>query len=392
MASYIVKSENNKINIIFEGKIDLIFANENSEAIIANFNNESEVIFDFDKVDYISSAGLRLVLRTAKIVKEFSVINVNRNVYDIFDISGFTSIVNIKKALRVISVEGKEVIGEGANGKVYRLDPDTICKAFKDASHIKDIENEIAMAKKAFVKGIPTAIPFDVVRLSDGGYGCVYELLKSDTMNKLIVKNPEKLDVYINMYANVLKTFLNSHIEEGELPRQSDYAKTWCKYFRENKVFDEKVCDQIDKLVHSIPEKDAIVHGDFHLKNLMFQGEEPIIIDMDTLGTGHPIYELGYLYYSLVIFDKLHPDNTLKFFEITYETSCDICKKTLDIVLVNKTEEEKKEIIEKLKLLGYLRMSYRSYQHLPIKVDRLEDAKKYVNEHIFDFDSLDFTI
>ena len=226
-----------------------------------------------------------------------------------------------------IFFEGKEVIGEGANGKVYRLDPDTICKAFKDASHIGSIENEIAMAKKAFIKGIPTAIPFDVVRLSDGGYGCVYELLKSDTMNKLIVKNPEKLDVYINMYANVLKTFLNSHIEEGELPRQSDYAKTWCKYFRENKVFDEKVCDQIDKLIYGIPEKDAIVHGDFHLKNLMFQGEEPIIIDMDTLGTGHPVYELGYLYYSLVIFDKLHPDNTLKFFEITYDTSCDICKK-----------------------------------------------------------------
>ena len=61
-----------------------------------------------------------------------SVINASTEVYDIFDMTGFTKIVNIEKAFPQISTEGCPLIGKGAHGAVYRLAPDTIVKVYYD--------------------------------------------------------------------------------------------------------------------------------------------------------------------------------------------------------------------------------------------------------------------
>lgn len=68
------------------------------------------------KLEYISSAGLRVLLKLTKSVGEVSIVNVSPEVYEIFDVTGFTSILNVKKALREISVDGCEVIGAGGAG------------------------------------------------------------------------------------------------------------------------------------------------------------------------------------------------------------------------------------------------------------------------------------
>ena len=83
------------------------------------------------------------------------------------------------------AAEGCEVIGEGANGIVYRTDPDTIVKVYKNHDALEEIHNERELARKAFVLGIPTAIPYDVVRVGEG-YGSVFELLNAKSFAKII--------------------------------------------------------------------------------------------------------------------------------------------------------------------------------------------------------------
>lgn len=52
---------------------------------------------DASELSYISSAGLRVFLKLRKAVGELTVFNVNSEVYDIFDVTGFTDILNVKK-------------------------------------------------------------------------------------------------------------------------------------------------------------------------------------------------------------------------------------------------------------------------------------------------------
>lgn len=68
-------------------------------------------VFDALNLEYISSAGLRVLLKIRKMfAQKLDVLNVSDNVYNIFDVTGFTELFNVKKKLREISVEGLKVI------------------------------------------------------------------------------------------------------------------------------------------------------------------------------------------------------------------------------------------------------------------------------------------
>ena len=59
----------------------------------------SKILFDFEKVNYVCSAGLRVLLATAKRLRgnggDLRLCNLNRNVQDVFEISGFGSILKV---------------------------------------------------------------------------------------------------------------------------------------------------------------------------------------------------------------------------------------------------------------------------------------------------------
>ena len=124
----------------------------------------------------------------------------------IFDMTGFTQMLDVRKAFKTISVKGCEVIGSGANGKVYRIDNETIVKTFMDANALQDIERERQLARTAFVLGVPTAISYDVVKIEGGGYGSVYELLKATNFASMLVKKEKSIDELAKMSVELLKT------------------------------------------------------------------------------------------------------------------------------------------------------------------------------------------
>ena len=152
--------------------------------------DHGKVVLDAEKLEYISSAGLRVILRLRKQEPELAIVNASPEVYEIFEMTGFTEMMPVSRAYRRVSVDGCEVIGQGANGKVYRLDPETIIKVYLNPNSLPDIHRERELARKAFVLGIPTAIPYDVVKVGDG-YGSVFELLNAKSFGSLIAEHPE---------------------------------------------------------------------------------------------------------------------------------------------------------------------------------------------------------
>ena len=105
------------------------------------------VVLDCDGLEYTTSAGLRVILRMKHAVDDTVLVNVHPELYSILDMTGFTDMMEVKKAYRVISVEGCEVIGQGANGKVYRIDPDTIVKVYLNPDALPEIHRERGLAE-----------------------------------------------------------------------------------------------------------------------------------------------------------------------------------------------------------------------------------------------------
>ncbi|WP_037364190.1 anti-sigma factor antagonist [Selenomonas ruminantium] len=187
------------------------------------------LVFDAKDLTYISSAGLRIIMQVIKEEKlrkhaPVSLIEVSKDVYDILDMTGFTTFVDVQKALREISVEGCPVIGAGFFGKVYRLNPETVVKVYANEESIPVIKREQARAKKAFIKGIPTAISYDIVRVGDT-YGSVFELLQAKSFNDWILEYedcPEKLDELTWLYVSCLKQVHDTELDMGDLPFARD--------------------------------------------------------------------------------------------------------------------------------------------------------------------------
>ena len=151
--------------IVVEGRVDASNAPEVEEKIfsIKNAHPEKHVVIDADNLEYISSAGLRVILRLRKEAPKLAIINVAADVYEVLDMTGFTDMVTVEKAYPRMSVEGCEFIAKGANGAVYRYDAETIVKTYFARDSLLEIKQERENARRAFILGINTAIPcFDV--------------------------------------------------------------------------------------------------------------------------------------------------------------------------------------------------------------------------------------
>ena len=214
----------------------------------------------------------------------------------IFDITGFSEIMEIEAAPREISIEGCEVIGKGACGECYRIDEETIIKLYYKNVDTATIEHEKALSKKAFVMGIPTAISYDIVE-ADGRRGVVYELIKSKTLAELMRSDESKTDEYIAMYADICKKVHSIHTEDPEIPSFKDANREDIKNI--TGITDEER-DYLYKFLELVPDSDTCIHGDLNINNIMVQNGECCLIDMGELSYGTPMFDISRIVFSMV--------------------------------------------------------------------------------------------
>jgi anti-sigma B factor antagonist len=84
--------------VIPDGRLDTNTSPEVEKLIMdAIERGENKVIFDFSKTDYISSSGLRVILKTAKVLKPkngtTALCNTNKQVHEVLEISGFLGVL-----------------------------------------------------------------------------------------------------------------------------------------------------------------------------------------------------------------------------------------------------------------------------------------------------------
>lgn len=323
-------------------------------AAVAEVSDIKNVIVDAEKLEYISSAGLRVILRLRKDYPELKIVNVSSDIYEIFDMTGFTEMITIEKAYRRLSVDGCEVIGEGSNGKVYRLDPDTIIKVYRNPDALPDIHRERELARKAFVMGIPTAIPYDVVKVGEG-YGSVFELLSAKSLSKILISDPAKLDECVDVFVELMKKIHSTELKSGELPSMKEVAANWATYLEKYLPADKY--EKLTKLIDEVPEDCHMLHGDYHIKNVMIQNGETLLIDMDTLCQGHPVFELASMFNAFSGFSEVDPDQAERFLGIKLPVAQEFLMKSLKGYF---GKEDVTKELNQAKVIGYTRLLRRS--------------------------------
>lgn len=96
---YNIEKNDSTVNVAVTGRIDTTTAPQLEEAILPEIDGASEVVIDFKNLEYISSAGLRLLLMLQKKMNaasgSFKILNVNDFVMEVFEMTGFKDILTI---------------------------------------------------------------------------------------------------------------------------------------------------------------------------------------------------------------------------------------------------------------------------------------------------------
>lgn len=96
----IAKNRNGStLEILLEGRLDTVTSPDLDVVIKDSLDGVTELIFDLDKLEYISSSGLRTLLAAQKIMNKqgtMKIVDANEMVMEIFEVTGFIDILNVE--------------------------------------------------------------------------------------------------------------------------------------------------------------------------------------------------------------------------------------------------------------------------------------------------------
>ena len=91
--------EGNNLTLALEGRLDTTTSPDLEETLAASLDGVTALVFDFTKLDYLSSAGLRVLLSAQKRMNKqgtMKLVHVNDAVKEVFEITGFADFLTIE--------------------------------------------------------------------------------------------------------------------------------------------------------------------------------------------------------------------------------------------------------------------------------------------------------
>lgn len=279
-----------RIDTATAASVDLYIADELSQLT----ERPSQLTIDFTDVSYISSTGLRVILKYRKQVPDLQVVNVSNDIYHVFDMTGFTRMITVKRALRKIDLAKCQPLAHGANGEVFKINDEEIVKLSLFANREQELIEEMNCAHEAFIMGVPTMISFDLVQVNDGRKGIVMEALNSTTLAQHLKQHPEDMDAYMEPYINLFRTTNAIVTQPGQFASAKQHL--YDRLLSPSNFMGEELTAGIKALVDALPDGLNLIHADGHPSNALLCGDASsrslMLIDMGDISSGHPIMEI----------------------------------------------------------------------------------------------------
>ncbi len=253
-----------------------------------------QLLVDLGECDYVSSAGLRgfmlLARETAARGGSMALVNVPAAVYEVFEVTGFTRILDVRRKPREISIDGLEPLSAGVCGQCFQLDAETIVKLYNEGIAPEVAEREKEFARAAFIAGVPTALSYDVVTCGTRT-GVIYEMLDAQLFSALIRATPDRVDEHGALLARIAHTFHSKAADPSIFPDLKDRLRGDIEGLRG--IFPDDDVELLAARLEMIPDGDNLVHYDLHTSNIMIRDGEPMIIDLGDLSRGHYFFDVG---------------------------------------------------------------------------------------------------
>jgi uncharacterized protein (TIGR02172 family) len=279
--------------VFLKGRID----SENAHQTEEELNERRPDIIDASLLSYISSAGLRVLLRYSKGRSgKLTVASVSDPVYEILETTGFAQIFNVTRRLHEVGIKDCKLLGRGYCASVYRLDSERVIKVYDAPRHAYDpeaVKTENEISRKVFLSGLPSVICYDTVKCN-GYFAGIYELVDGNTMGNVIYEDPSLLEPLTVKMAQIGRR-MNSTDAAGFGLGPATYILTRRRSRMLPYLTDEETA-LVDALIRAVPDRGKLVHGDYHVENVMVQNGEIVLIDVGGMSCGHPVFDLLCLY------------------------------------------------------------------------------------------------
>ena len=165
-------------------------------------------------------------------------------------------------------------------------------------------------------------------------------------------------------------------VEDGAVPDMRETALDWAEFVAPHLPADQG--KKLRSLIEAVPKQNTLMHGDYHTNNIMVQNGEPLLIDMDTLCMGHPVFEIGSMFNAFVGYSELNHQNMIDFFGYSFETAGKFFDLSLKAYLGTDDDALCNSVAEKAMIIGYTRMLRRAIRRpeeadSPAKIARCKE-------------------
>lgn len=272
-----------------KGKINAENSEQFMNDLTAFVNEHGETMLDASDLEYISSSGIRGLMKIYKQQKKLRIDNVSDEIFPIFYSAGLTEIFTINTKLPELVNDGWEVAGVGASGTVYRMDSDTAIKVYGKGIGFDYVNQERELARQAFISGVPTIIPNKNAKVGDQ-YATIFELIDSKSLGDLLDSEPDRFDQLMDDYVAMMKDIHSIEDTKNYFPYLQDL---WLKYdFMIREGLSEKDAETVIDIYKNSKRSKNLLHGDIHPGNVMLSDGGMVLIDMACMSTGPDILDV----------------------------------------------------------------------------------------------------
>ena len=193
--------------------------------------------------------------------------------------------------MKEIRTDDLPLIGKGVSGSVYRFGEDKALKLFKSSFTQEQVKRAYEVACFIDESGIATAKPYEMVRSGDS-FGIVSEYLDSPTLLSLIRDGKISRQDAAGRMGEILRR-VHALSAAGQIQTQREMVggilERCGQYLTDGEI------TKLLALTGNYPGK-HVLHGDFHENNILVRGDEYLLIDLDSVNVGSPLFEMGQLF------------------------------------------------------------------------------------------------
>ena len=349
------------------------------ESMQPELTDDTTLTLDAENLEYISSAGLRVILKLKKQHSELKIINVSREVYSIFEITGFNSMVKIRQAIREIDLTDATEIGHGLSSHVYRLNDDLVAKIYVSRIPLWKVERESDNAKKAFMEGIPCVISYELVKHEES-YGLVFEYLKSRGVSRILNADPSRFDEYADKYIALLRNIHSIEVDDSYEEIKPLWRK-WADMLAD--FFTEEELAKLHAVISAVPDRNTFIHSDAHVNNILEQDGQLEFVDMADIGRGHPVFDIGPVLFHYHYMEIANPELCETAIVLKKEMRSKMYDALLDKYIYDPDPERHAALKEIYDAFGAIRCGLIAAKHAQLDYEEKKIFVDTMKEHFF---------